>query len=845
MLIKILNVLGIRKTRYQKTKREIIQRLKDHSPDEVEAWVDAKMENNEFQPLHAHRILFSLWKKSHIEKAIEHGEEAQKIEFSSEIEKILENRKIFFEKNKYSVGKLKAYYETHTVKETEAWIKKALLIKPDLKLQLYKAFFTLSKKQYPKIAIVYGEKAVLLGADNDFKKVVDTRKRWFEQKNSSVDIDLTDISIKEVKSIIDNLLTSSLEESLDYIREFELYDKNIAITLKTYLLRKINKEYFGETVDIGLEIIDNITDKALLKIIAARAYALKDYENALKFYNKYFSLTKDKTIIDRLVVSAVNLFAYQKIEKKEDFAKEVINDYFGFLSRKKKLTVKNKILFELFFNESDYKSAIGYGSKIVKEERNKLYAVKLAKAYFELGEITNAIEKSGLDLLVDKHKSLIELYRSYLHLEENGFSMPDKADGQGIVKKYHVETEQKVLYVLNNSLPYHSNGYATRAHGLLEGVKTFKTIHAITRLGYPHDLVKFREEEHVAKHQVETIDYYHLPSPDQWLNYMPLDEYLKSYGERLAEHIKKYDIKIIHSASNFVNGLAANYAAKKMGIKSIYEVRGLWEITRISRQPEWENSEHFEMIKRLETEAAEIADIVVTITYALKKELMIRGIDEDKISVLPNGINTQSFMPLEKDLILMKELGIDENEIIIGYIGSIVEYEGIDLLVEAIANLKEMQIGNFKFLLVGDGRYFDYIKERIVQLDIADLVIITGRIPHEEVENYYSLIDIAPLPRKALPVSEMVSPLKPFEAMAMGKIVLGSSVKAIAEIIDDGYNGMLFEKSNVKDLTDKLELLLKDAQLREQIGKNARAWVVKERNWSVLAQKLNDIYDSQ
>ncbi len=836
MMKKFLKVLKLYKTPYQKTKKEIIKKLKINEVEEVESWIEKKIEKNEFQSLHVHRIIFSLWKNTNPEKAISHGGKAQRIEFSSDIEKVLKNRKKFAEKRKYSIGKFEEFYYAHSIEETKKWMRNAIRVRPELKMQLYKTFFILAKNSHSKTAVSYGEKAVLLGADKKFKKVLNTRKRWLKNKNTSFTIDLSDISMKEAKDILDNLIDSSLEEGLEYINGFNHYDENIALVLKIYLLRKINKSDPQTTLKTGLEILDKLEDKSLLKVIAARAYALKDYENTFLFYKKYFSLTKDDSIIDRLIISIVNKTNVKEIQDHVITTDKIIDTHFNFLSRKKKLTIKNKISFELYFNESNYDKSIEYGLKIIQNEKNELYSIKLAKAYFELGKITEAIENSGLDYSSDKHYSLINVYKSYLFLKEKGFMMP-------AAEENYMPLSDKILYVLNNSLPYHSNGYATRANGLLGGAKKFKDIHAITRLGYPHDLAKLRNENYVETHTVDDIEYFHLPSTDFWLNYMSLDMYLKQYGEKLAEHIKKHDIKLIHSASNFVNGLAANYAAKKLNIKSIYEVRGLWEITRISRQPEWENSEHFDMIKKLETEAAKTADRVVTITYALKNELIKRGVDENKISVLPNGVNTHSFMPLEKDLKLMKHLGIKENEIIIGYIGSIVEYEGIDLLVEAIAKLKNKKINNFKFLLVGDGRYFENIKDKINELKINNLVIITGRIPHEEVENYYSLIDIAPLPRKAVPVSEMVSPLKPFEAMAMGKIVLGSSVAAIAEIIDDGYNGMLFEKSNVDDLADKLEILLKDDQIRMQIGKNARDWVVKERDWAVLAKKLNGIYD--
>ena len=122
--------------------------------------------------------------------------------------------------------------------------------------------------------------------------------------------------------------------------------------------------------------------------------------------------------------------------------------------------------------------------------------------------------------------------------------------------------------------------------------------------------------------------------------------------------------------------------------------------------------------------------------------------------------------------------------------------------------------------------------------------IFTGRVPHEEVESYYSLIDIAPFPRLSLPVTEMVSPLKPFEAMAMEKLVIASDVAALEEIVNHEVTGLLFKKDDVNSLTDTLELGITDSRLRNKLGKQAREWVKAERDWPILAKRITDLYES-
>jgi glycosyltransferase involved in cell wall biosynthesis len=221
--------------------------------------------------------------------------------------------------------------------------------------------------------------------------------------------------------------------------------------------------------------------------------------------------------------------------------------------------------------------------------------------------------------------------------------------------------------------------------------------------------------------------------------------------------------------------------------------------------------------------------------------MVSRGVPAEKITIVSNGVHVDRFQPLEKNHTLAKELGVD-GKTVIGFIGSFVQYEGLEYIVDAVELLVQKGKKDIVALMVGDGAVSVEVQQRVKDKGLDEYFIFTGRIPHEEVEGYYSLVDIAPLPRKGLPVCEMVSPLKPFEAMAMGKVVLSSNVAALAEIVQDGYNGMLFEKDNVQDLAEKIEILANDEELREKLGKQAREWVEKERDWKMLSQRLVNVY---
>ncbi|MFV8387568.1 glycosyltransferase family 4 protein, partial [Vibrio parahaemolyticus] len=308
-----------------------------------------------------------------------------------------------------------------------------------------------------------------------------------------------------------------------------------------------------------------------------------------------------------------------------------------------------------------------------------------------------------------------------------------------------------------------------------------------------------------------------------------------------VNHYRESPPAIFHGASFFMNGIAAVYAARKLGVKSVYELRGLQELSKISRHPYWGGSEHYQYYERLETQAALDADAVFAITQALKDEFIRRGVPSEKITVLPNGVHSEKFEPKEKDAQLLGRNGLT-TETIIGFAGSFVDYEGLDILVEAVRILTSRGRNNFRLLLVGDGTYIDVVKSLVNEYGLEDYVTFTGRVPHEEVEDYYSIFDICPLPRKGLPVCEMISPLKPFEAMAMGKTVVSSDVATLAEIVQDGVTGLLHKKDDAVDLADKLELLIDDPELNKRLGKAAREWVVAERDWKIIAKRVDEVY---
>lgn len=490
-----------------------------------------------------------------------------------------------------------------------------------------------------------------------------------------------------------------------------------------------------------------------------------------------------------------------------------------------------------FYFNKDSEKAIEFAKKSLEYGESPTVMRSLYDLYLSQGHLTKAIAVIPEDI---ENHTLAKKRRngeSFKDLLLNGFPMPNEQ----VVEDYQ-PIKGKVFYMLHNRLPYNSGGYAARSHGLLTGVFEYGwKMHGVSRLGYPADKMPGRESAELD--EIDSIQYHRMLKGNIGLGKLPIKEYLMEYAKELIELVKKEKPEFIHAASNYMNGVVANYVAKSLGIKSIYEVRGLWEITRISRQPDWLGSEYYNLMSRMEAEAANNADVVFTLTVALKNEMVSRGVDPNKIEILPNGVNSDRFLPRPRNEQLALDLGI-ENKVVVGFIGSVVWYEGLDYLVAAAEILLSRGVDNFAILVVGDGAVLDEIKADVLARGLQSTIIFTGRVPHEQVEDYYSIVDIAPFPRKGIPVCEMVSPLKPFEAMSMEKAVLSSNVAALGEIVIDMENGILFQKDDVNDLADKLQTLILDDDLRKQLGVNARSWVIDNRDWAVVTKGLDKVYSS-
>lgn len=460
---------------------------------------------------------------------------------------------------------------------------------------------------------------------------------------------------------------------------------------------------------------------------------------------------------------------------------------------------------------------------------------------YQMGDLENLLEHEKPLSRTKAFQRLYTLLKSNVQLLRYGFSMP---------RPEHMEDlgtldQKRVLYFLHNSLPIDSGGYATRTHGLLRGVaENGYRISGVTRLGYPHDRgPKYADRVVPPTDVVNGIGYFRNNSEDYGMGRQPIVEYMQKNLHANMALVRRERPAILHGASNYINGITATFLAKKFGLKSIYEVRGLWELTRASREEHYMASDAFRQYARMEADACKNADHVFALTKALKQIMIDRGVDGDKITILPNGVDSDQFVPLDRNAALGAKLGIAPDELVIGYIGSIVDYEGIDDLLRAFRLILDRTSIKARLLIVGDGAVWEDCKTLAAELALGDRVIFTGRVPHSEVPDYYSLVDVTPFPRKPLPVTEAVSPLKPFEALAMAKCVVSSDVDALDEIVIEGETGLKFRKGNVESFAAVLTETLTNTDLRRRLSEQGRDWVCKNRDWRVISKTITETYD--
>lgn len=410
-----------------------------------------------------------------------------------------------------------------------------------------------------------------------------------------------------------------------------------------------------------------------------------------------------------------------------------------------------------------------------------------------------------------------------------------------------------ILHYVHDAWPTQA-GYTIRTHYIALNQR---------RMGYRVSICRwlgnYRGTEANALHDLQPctendglmyFSYHPELSPRKWL-YSTIRKLSEKRIRGMTRLRKKIDIplyadwlaknsfvpNIVHAHSPASTGLEAWRMARRFGAAFVYEVRGFWELSRAAN-----NGERINIADALseDVRVANKADRVVAICEGIAKQLIRNGVSAHKISIVPNGVDASTFYPLVRNRHLAKQLSL-EGSLVYGYATNVRRLEGIQIVVQSWLHVKK-RIPNAIFLLIGDGSYMSVIRRLAREYGVEDSWRFVGRIPHSKMQEYYSLFDVFVVPRLPEPVCEIVTPLKPLEAMAMGIPVVASGVSALREMVQDGKTGLLFEPGDPESLASVCVQIGMDSPLRRDLSVAARSWVERERDWAHITSRYSSIY---
>ena len=405
----------------------------------------------------------------------------------------------------------------------------------------------------------------------------------------------------------------------------------------------------------------------------------------------------------------------------------------------------------------------------------------------------------------------------------------------------------RVLHVVKQTILDKQAGYTIRTHKIARAQAELGVdVHVVGQYGFGNG---------IAEKVVDGVTYHSLANGRKVAHGNNVEWFNKN-TKALAALAKELRPEYLHAASDFLNAAAANIAGHSLGLKVIYELRGFWEETFMSTfttrfgngvKPTDKNGnvllpDSYAMRQASEAKWALAADYVLTLAPTMQERIEKYGVLAKNISLVPNAVDPAEFMPLARDNALVESLGLTKDHLIVGYISSLSSYEGVDLLIEAVARLKrENPKKKIALVVVGGGKELPRLRQLAADTKFDEIKLL-GQVPHSDVRRFYSIIDIFVVPRLPFEVCHLVTPLKPYEAMAMSKTLVMSDVRALAAIAAESKAAVTFEAGNPDSLKDVLLKLANDSKLRAQMGDRASKWVRKNRTWKQIAEVSVGVY---
>ena len=404
---------------------------------------------------------------------------------------------------------------------------------------------------------------------------------------------------------------------------------------------------------------------------------------------------------------------------------------------------------------------------------------------------------------------------------------------------------RRVLYLAKESAPYLHNGFCTRSHETLRAVQATGTeIVAVTMPGFPAVINVEQAPDSVT---VDDVTYKHL-LPNAKLGSMPVHEYLDLAATSLARFVLDYKPSVLHIGSGhrgFETALVGRAVAEWFGIPWLYEVRSFFETTWTSDKRYMERAPYFHQRHATESRCMRAADFVVTLSGPMRDEIIERhGIDAEKVTGIPNAVDVERFAPQPRDEVLRASLGLS-GSYVLGYVSNLSHpREGQETMIAALPKIRATGIPA-KVLLVGDGARRQQLEALARKLGVADHVVFTGSIPFDQVSAYYAQIDLFVVPRTNERAGRLVSPMKPFEAMAMEIPLLVSDLPALVEIVADDVEprGFFYRAEDADDLARVAIACLQEPAAMQHRARSAAEWVRRERTWAANGRNFVAAYE--
>lgn len=398
----------------------------------------------------------------------------------------------------------------------------------------------------------------------------------------------------------------------------------------------------------------------------------------------------------------------------------------------------------------------------------------------------------------------------------------------------------RILHVLDHSIPLQS-GYTFRSRAILKaqqdlGWETLQVTSPKHNPGSVPDAVETVDGLTFHRSSDAGRAMSRLPVLNQW-------SVISALTDRIIEVAKEKKPDVLHAHSPALNGVAAVRAGKALNIPVVYEIRGFWEDAAVSHGTSSEGGLRYRMTRAMENWVLKRVDAIACICEGIRSDLVSRGFDPQSITMIPNAVDASRFQPVgERDAKIEADLGLSGKRVV-SFIGSFYDYEGLDILVAAMPKLLE-QMPDVRLLLVGGGQVEDAIRAQVAELGLDDSVILTGRVPYEQVHAYYSVTDVLAYPRKSMRLTDLVTPLKPLEAMAQKSVFVASDVGGHKELVRDGETGMLFRADDTDDLVRVLVELFAQQDRWPQLRDAGRRFVEEERTWANSVANIKPVYQS-